>query len=162
MRLLGAATLAVVMAGTGAGGSPPPSGWSSTLLYGRWQTNQQDQQFSRNGRAYRSVDIVPCGAGFCGVSVASNGACGATLFRFPSHRRSTDDQIRGRAIWGSAPKNLAIEYHDKDHPSEYDGDDQRVLQIYLGNGHSFSERGGSMPVFVTTYDPHGAARCRAR
>lgn len=124
--------------------------------YGRWTVSGAKEVFSARGKLYKTIDIAPCGRDFCGVSVAANGACGATLFRFFA-RRTGDEMLRGHGVWGNARKNITIEYYaNEDEPGG------RVLDLNLGDGHDFGERSDNIPKFTANYRPVGAVRCTAR
>jgi hypothetical protein len=160
MSLLGAAAFAGVAlgyAGSGVGGAraAAPSG-NASPYYGRWQVDDSAARFTARGRLYKTIDIAPCGNDFCGVSVDESGGCGATLFRFLSIHSDGSSRLLGHGAWGSARKNVTIDYYEGDTPSEH------KLELNLGDGHDFGERGGNMPMFNATYASRGAAQCRAR
>lgn len=156
MQLLGAAAMAAAALGFSGMASSAPSGASGSPYYGRWQVNEENARFSARGRPYKTIDIAPCGRDFCGVSVAENGQCGQTLFRFLSSHRDGSTTLMGHAVWGTGKKDITIENYDGETPND------RVLQVYIGNGHDFGERGGSMPMFEGNYARRGEAQCRAR
>ena len=81
--------------------------------------------FSSRGREYKTIDIAPCGKDFCGVSVADNGRCGPTLFRFLMKRANGETELRGHGKWGGARKNVLIWLFDSD-------DAHKGMQVYLG------------------------------
>lgn len=124
--------------------------------YGRWTVNEEDPKFSSRGREYKNIDIAPCGKDFCGVSVSDSGACGKVLFRFLSKNRNAD-QLNGHGKWGTAKKNVVI-YHWEDDETP----PTRGLQIYLGDGYNFGDRGGNMPMYEAPYKRTGVAYCKAK
>jgi hypothetical protein len=155
MQLLGAAAVAAAFGFAGMASSAP-SGAGGSPYYGRWQVNEPNSHFSARGRAYKIVDIAPCGRDFCGVSVGDNGQCGQTLFRFLSAHSDGSTRLLGHGLWGSGKKDITIDSYEGDTPGS------GTLELFLGNGHDFGERGGSMPMFNATYEKHGAAQCRSR
>jgi hypothetical protein len=156
MRLLAVAAVASGVALAGVASSTPPAG-TPAPYYGRWTANEPVSHFSARGRLYKTIDIAPCGGDFCGVSVSDQGACGITLFRFMSHRRDGMDRLQGHGKWGPNQKNIVlVNYESEDAPGG------RVIELNLGNGYDFGERGGSMPLFNATYQHQGQAQCRAR
>jgi hypothetical protein len=156
MQLLGTAAVAAAALGFTTMASSAPSGSSGSPYFGRWQVNEPDSRFSARGRAYKIIDIAPCGHDFCGVSVSDNGQCGQTLFRFLSAHRDGSTRLLGHAVWGTGKKDITIDAYDAEAP------ETTTLELYIGNGHDFGERGGSMPMFNAAYDKHGAAQCRSR
>jgi hypothetical protein len=160
MSLLGAAVLAAVVgyggAGTAGASAEAPATGSASPYFGRWQVDDSAARYTARGRLYKTIDIAPCGRDFCGVSVDERGSCGATLFRFLSTHRDGNSRLLGHGAWGTAKKDVTIDYYESDQPT------QGRLELNLGNGHDFGERGGSMPMFNATYAPQGAAQCRAR
>lgn len=129
---------------------------SRSPYYGRWTVSGDKEVFSTRGKLYKTIDIAPCARDFCGVSVAANGACGATLFRFLS-RRTNDEMLRGHGVWGSARKNITLEHYANE-----EAPGGRVIDLNLGDGHDFGERSDNIPKFAANYRPVGAARCTAR
>lgn len=156
MKLLGAAAAAAAALGFSGMASSAPSGASGSPYYGRWQVNDPDARLSARGRVYKMIDIAPCGRDFCGVSVSDNGQCGQTLFRFLSRHRDGTTTLQGHGVWGTGKKDITIYSYDAETP------ESTTLELYLGNGHDFGERGGSMPMFNASYEKHGSAQCRAR
>jgi hypothetical protein len=124
--------------------------------YGRWTVSGEKEVFSSRGKLYRTIDIAPCGNDFCGVSVAANGACGATLFRFLA-RRTNDEMLRGHGVWGNERKNITVEYYVNE-----EAPGGRMLDLNLGDGHDFGERSDNIPKFTANYRPVSAARCTTR
>jgi hypothetical protein len=123
--------------------------------FGRWVVSGKEV-FSSRGRLYKTVDIAPCGRDFCGVSVAADGSCGATLFRFLARNRNVDF-LHGHGVWGQQRKNITLEtYTAEDVPGG------RSLDLNLGDGHDFGERSDNMPKFSASYRPAGSARCSSR
>jgi hypothetical protein len=124
--------------------------------YGRWTVSGEKDVFSSRGKLYKTIDIAPCGRDFCGVSVAANGTCGATLFRFLS-RRINDEMLRGHGVWGNARKNITLEYYVNE-----EAPGGRVIDLNLGDGHDFGERSDNIPKFTANYRPVSTARCTTR
>jgi len=135
----------------------PAAAAGPSPYYGRWTVNDTDTTFSAKGVAYKTIDIAPCGKDFCGVSVATNGACGPTLFRFLAKHAGGKAMLKGHAKWGSVQKNLTIDtFEDDSFPGK------RGFDLNLGDGYSFNERDGNIPKFYGTYKRVGASRCSAR
>ncbi|MEZ0244606.1 MAG: hypothetical protein ACAH11_14620 [Sphingomonas sp.] len=127
---------------------------AATPYYGRWTVNEDRPVFTARGKLYKTIDIAPCGKDFCGVSVDDKGKCGVTLFRFLG-RNVAAPALRGHGVWGTEKKNVVIY-------SWGDGAAESGFELYLGDGHSFGERSGSMPKFHAEYKRLGNARCTAR
>jgi hypothetical protein len=127
---------------------------SATSYHGRWTVAEDRPVFTARGKLYKTIDIAPCGKDLCGVSVGDRGQCGTALFRVLA-RNIHDYTLSGRGKWGNEQKNVVI--------NTYDGDDANSnFELYLGDGHSFGERSGSMPKFHAEYRRTGKARCTAR
>lgn len=159
--VIGAAGLALA-SGMVLAEAPPPGGAARIAAdprspyFGRWTVNGEKERFSTRGQAYRTIDIAPCGRDFCGVSVAANGTCGPTLFRFFA-RNQRAEMLRGHGVWGAQKKNVTLEsYNNEDAPGG------RVIDLNLGDGYDFGERSDNMPKFTAAYRPVGAVRCTAR
>ena len=153
LALVAAPALFAAAPAAAAGGAAP----ATSPYYGRWTVSEERPVFSSRGREYKTIDVAPCGRDFCGVSVADNGACGPTLFRFLSKRASGEGELRGHGKWGAAKKNVLIYTYSDDTVPGGNG-----LQVYLGDGYDFGERSENMPKFEATYRPVGQSRCRAR
>lgn len=124
--------------------------------FGRWTVSGEKDVFSSRGIAYKTIDIAPCGRDFCGVSVAANGSCGPTLFRFFS-RNQREEYLRGHGVWGKQRKDITLEnYVNEEAPGG------RSIELNLGDGHDFGERSDNIPKFNASYRPAGAVRCTAR
>lgn len=156
--LCGAALAAAMIfaLGTGSANAGEASASGGSAYYGRWVVDDTEARFSTRGLEYKTIDIAPCGKDFCGVSVNDAGKCGKTLFRFLSKNKNAD-MLKGHGKWGSARKNVVI----------YNWDDggtppNRTMQLYLGDGYDFGDRGGSMPMYESQYRRSGVARCSAR
>ncbi|MGE3690547.1 MAG: hypothetical protein AB7F98_04120 [Novosphingobium sp.] len=160
IQLAGAVALAATLGFASVAGSAPaaPSAGSASgsPLYGRWQVDDAEAHFSNRGRAYKVIDIAPCGRDFCGVSVGGNGRCGATLFRFLGRHADGHSRLMGRGVWGTGKRDVTIDAYAGETP------EAAKLDLYIGNGHDFGERGGSMPMFNASYERNGQAQCRAR
>lgn len=158
MRLfhrLGCLSMIALAAAPALGAAAP----ASSPYYGRWTVADERPAFTAKGREYKTFDMAPCGNDFCGVSVGAGGRCGAVLFRFLGHRaRDADSQLQGHARWGTARKNVVIYSYE---PGEGQAA-ARMLNLYLGDGYDFGERGGSMPKFRAQYKRIAAAQCKAR
>lgn len=123
--------------------------------FGRWTVSGKET-FSSRGIAYKTIDIAPCGRDWCGVSVAANGTCGATLFRFFS-RSQREEYLHGHGAWGKQKKNITLAtYPNEEVPGG------RVIDLNLGDGYDFGERSDNIPKFTASYRPVGAARCTTR
>ena len=128
---------------------------AASPYYGRWTVDEERPVFTARGKLYKTIDVAPCGRDFCGVSVGDDGKCGTVLFRFLARSARLED-LRGHAKWGDAQKNLVI-YNGSDPASN-----SYAFDLYLGDGHDFGERSGSMPKYHSNYRRLGAARCSAR
>jgi len=120
-------------------------------LYGQWQSTDPETDFSARGKPYRTIDIAPCGSdAFCGVSVGTAGACGATLFRFyTKHLQDGDSRIQGHAAWGNRKEEAQTWF------------DSENFAIVLGHNADVTGRSGSVPIFSTQYHKIGEAKCTA-
>ncbi len=155
LPLLGAVAVAAAALGfSGVASSTPSGGASASPYFGRWQVNDPEARYSARGRVYKMIDIAPCGRDFCGVSVSDSGQCGQTLFRFYSRNRG-NSRLMGHAVWGTGKKDLTIDSYGE-------SASEAGLDLYIGNGHDFGERGGSMPMFNASYEKRGTAQCRSR
>jgi hypothetical protein len=141
-------TVSAVASATPAARSP---------YYGRWVVSEDRPVFTAKGRQYKTIDIAPCGNDFCGVSVADNGTCGPTLFRFLASHADGETTLHGKGRWGTERKNVQIDTWD-------DGEtpNRRWISLYLGDGHDFGERSDNMPRFHAEYNRTGEARCKAK
>jgi hypothetical protein len=120
--------------------------------FGRWTVKDEKPVFSKNGLLYKTVDVAPCGADFCGVSVAENGACGPTMFRFLS-TSATKTELNGHGKWGDIKKNVVIEYWTES--------ETPVILIGLGDkDYSPESRESSMPTYEAQYKREGDALCK--
>lgn len=150
-----AATLSIAL--TAIASMSPAAAAPSSPYWGRWTVTDQSGPFSSRGREYKTIDIAPCGKDFCGVSVADNGKCGPTLFRFLMKRASGKEELRGHGKWGNGRKNVLIwMFRDEDDKPRDE------IQLYLGDGYDFGERSENMPKFDAMYRKSGVARCTAR
>jgi hypothetical protein len=149
--------LCVAVAGSAAPVQAGAPGTAKTPYYGRWTVDEERPVFTARGRLYKTIDVAPCGKDFCGVSVADNGACGTVLFRFLGKRAEGGDTLRGHGKWGADKKNVVIySYEDAELPGG------NSFELYLGDGHDFGERSGSMPKFHANYKRLGGAKCAAK
>lgn len=144
MMLIGACTVSLGAAELSAAAKA-----SNSRYFGRWTVDEARPVFTAKGREYKTIDVAPCGKDFCGVSVAANGKCGPTLFRFLS-KRSNQERLQGHGKWGNAKKNVVI--------FSYDG----TFELYLGDGYDFGDRSENMPKFHANYKSMGKARCQTR
>lgn len=135
----------------------------TNIYFGRWTVAEPPARYTARGLAYKTIDIASCGPAkpggrdFCGVSVATNGTCGAVLFRFLGRHARGDDTLTGRGLWGTQRKTIQIENWGAE--GEAGG---RQIELYLGDGHSFGGRSDNMPRFHAIYGTHGRAQCVAR
>lgn len=152
--MAGAASAAagVALTASAPANASPPGG---SLYYGRWTVSEDKPVFTARGRVYKTIDVAPCGADFCGVSVSDGGACGPVLFRFLA-KNANVDTLRGHGRWGAERKNVVI--------YSYNGTasgDTPAFDLYVGDGVNFGERSGNMPKYHAEYKRLGGARCRA-
>lgn len=144
---MGAAALMLPLA---ASAQPASSGWT-----GRWTVSDDKPVYTARGRAYRTLDIAPCGKDFCGVSVGDRSRCGPVLFRFAGKRRDeTIFQAHGQ--WGTERRYIQVERWAAA------GSEPAGMELYLGDSYDLGGRSGSMPRFHANYKPAGAARCTTR
>ena len=148
-----AAAMSIVLTGLGLAVAAQAAAPASPY-WGRWTVDDAEAVFTARGREYQTIDIAPCGKDFCGVSVAANGKCGPTLFRFLMKRAGGEEALRGKGKWGRDRKNVQIWLYNSEEPTE-----PKVMELYLGDGHNFGERSGSMPRFHANYKPAGASKC---
>ena len=123
--------------------------------FGRWTVSDDKPAFSAKGKFWKTFDVAPCGADFCGVAVDDKQTCGETLFRFLTIHANSDELI-GHGHWGSEKKKLII-----DHTTAQSGG----LGLYLGlgaNDMDFTGREGSMPTFDANYQRLGDALCTVK
>lgn len=153
IRLSMLAPAALALAGPAPLAANAPG--SATPYYGRWTVSEDRPVFTAKGKLYKTIDIAPCGKDFCGVSVADTGKCGVVLFRFLGSHVAADT-LRGHGVWGSEKKNVVIYAFDTGDGGPHG------FELYLGDGHSFGERSGSMPKFHAEYRHVGGAKCKAR
>ena len=149
LTLLGSLGLAAMC------GSLPARAVVVSPFFGHWTVSEENPAFSKKGILYKSIDVAPCGKDFCGVSVADDGTCGPTLFRFLT-AHANDEELKGHGKWGNEKKKLVIGYVK---PS----DGQPYVMLGLGeDDFDFTGREGSMPTFSTEYHVSGQARCTAQ
>ncbi len=144
------ATLALALASAGAARAVEVSPY-----YGHWTQTVLDTPASSKGKLYRSIDVAPCGKDFCGVSVAEDGSCGPTLFRFLTVHAG-NEELKGHGKWGEIKKTVVIDYVKNDVEPPY---------VMLGIGEpdlDFTSREGSMPIFSANYTVKGEAHCFAK
>lgn len=136
--------------------APQDSGESNLPAnpYGRWTVNEKHPVFTARGREYRTIDVAPCGRGFCMVSVGDGGKCGVLLARFPKLTREWWDGAYSHGKWGNGRQEIWL----YDNGAE-DRPKHRSIGISLGDGVDFGSRGGNMPKFDATYGRLGNARC---
>lgn len=142
---------AIIIAGLG--GSTVAS--ADSPYFGRWTVSDDKPAFSAKGKIYKTFDVAPCGADFCGVSVDNNETCGATLFRFLTVHAGNDELV-GHGHWGAEKKKLII-----DHTKPETGPEG----VYLALGSDDMDptaREGSMPSFEANYKRLGDAKCSAK
>ena len=148
-------TLAALALSGPVQGAPAPG--KASPYYGRWTVDEERPVFTARGRLYKTIDVSPCGRDFCGVSVDDGGKCGAVLFRFLAKHADGSEELHGHGKWGDAQKNIVI--YDATDP---EAQNNRRIELYLGDGHDFGERSGNMPKFHSTYRRLGGARCVAK
>ncbi len=127
----------------------------SVQYYGRWTVSDDKPAYSTRGKAYKTIDMAPCGNDFCGVAVDDNDGCGPTLFRLLINHPKTDE-IVGHGRWGSDKKKLIIGYAEPSDEKPY---------VYLGLGADDMDLGGregSDPTFDARYKNIGPAHCTTK
>jgi hypothetical protein len=131
----------------------------TSQFFGRWTVSDDKPVFSQKGALYKTIDVAPCGADFCGVSVTETGTCGATLFRFLAEH-ANNPTLDGHGLWGDTKLKLQIEFIDPKNqqpPAKGPG-----MLLGLGdNNFDFEGRESSMPKFQANYKPDGEAKCKA-
>lgn len=154
------ACLSIGLLGMAASTSALANAPATSLYYGRWTVAAERPVFTARGKLYKTIDIAPCGKDFCGVSVADDGKCGPTLFRFLGKRArdDSDDYLRGHGLWGKVKKNIVIYSYTDDEATPV----TRTLELYLGDGYDFGERSANMPKFHANYARKAAAICKAK
>ena len=123
--------------------------------FGRWTVSDDKPAYSAKGKFYKTFDVAPCGADFCGISVDDKQSCGDTLFRFFTVH-ANNDEIVGHGRWGAEKKKLIIDYTKPQ---------TGPTGLYLGLGADdmdFTGREGSIPTFDANYKRVGDAQCRAK
>ena len=125
---------------------------ADSQYFGRWTVSDDKPQFSAKGKLWKTIDVAPCGADFCGISVDEKQTCGETLFRFLTIH-ANNAELTGHTHWGAEKKKLILNFTKPDNlPNE----------IYLalgGNDMDPSSREGSMPTFEANYQRSGDAMC---
>lgn len=144
-----------------AGPATAASAAAPSPYYGRWTVGEEHSAFTPRGRQYKSIDVAPCGKDFCGVSLDEQGHCGAVLFRFLTRHADGKETLYGHGRWGTQTKNIQIDTWDAGDGSPGEAA-MPVLELYLGDGHSFGDRSSNMPRFHAQYRRTGAAVCKAR
>ncbi|MEP6826698.1 MAG: hypothetical protein ABJA10_01345 [Aestuariivirga sp.] len=126
--------------------------------FGRWTVSDDKPVFTKRGILYKTIDVAPCGADFCGVSVSDKGDCGATLFRFLTEH-ADNDMLEGHGRWGDQKLKLQIEFLDpktQNPPTTTPG-----ILLGLGdNNFDFEGREGSLAKFQANYKLDGDAKCK--
>ena len=126
----------------------------SSIYFGRWTNSEDKPVYSSKGKPYKTIDIAPCGADFCGVSVSDNGSCGDSLFRFLMIHANTD-YLTGHGRWGSNKLKVILTTNVGDLST-------KNLLIGLGDKtFDFEGREGSMPIYRAQYKNIGDAKCSA-
>lgn len=126
---------------------------ADSQFFGRWTVSDQKPVYTARGKQWKTFDVAPCGADFCGVAVDDKQNCGDTLFRFLTIHANADE-LTGHGRWGSDKKKLIIDY-----VKPTDGT-PNTLYLGLGaNDMDFSGREGSMPTFDANYKRVGDAVC---
>ena len=128
---------------------------ADSQFFGRWTVSDDKPAYSAKGKQWKTFDVAPCGADFCGVAVDDKETCGATLFRFLTIHANSDE-LTGHGHWGAEKKKLIIDYTKPDAGPN---------GLYLGlgaNDMDFSGREGSMPTFDANYKRMGDAVCTVR
>ena len=124
----------------------------SSIYFGRWTNGEDKPVYSSRGILYKTIDIAPCGADFCGVSVDDKTGCGPILFRFLMIHANTDN-LTGHGRWGNNKLKVILT------PVGDPGTKQELV-IGLGDkSFDFESRGSSMPVFRAQYKNIGDAKC---
>jgi hypothetical protein len=140
----------IVLAALGGTGAAQAA---DSHFFGRWTVSDEKPAYSAKGALYKTLDVAPCGADFCGVSVNDKGQCGETLFRF-FMKRINEVELVGHGHWGEAKKKLMIDYSKTE---------TGPANLYLGLGADdmdLSGREGSIPTFDANYNRVGDAQCR--
>jgi hypothetical protein len=125
--------------------------------YGRWTVSEKHPVFTARGRLYKTIDVAPCGRGFCAVSVGDDGKCGVLLARFPKLTEQWLDGAYTRGKWGNGKQDIYLYDNSDSEKPNY-----RSIGVSLGDGVDFGSRSGNMPKFDATYRRLGNARCVVR
>ncbi len=130
----------------------------TSQFFGRWTVSDDKPVFTKKGALYKTIDVAPCGADFCGVSVSDKGTCGTTLFRFLT-AHANNPTLDGHGLWGDTKLKLQIEFMEPQNqqpPSKTPG-----LLLGLGdNNFDFEGRESSLPKYQANYKPDGEAKCK--
>jgi hypothetical protein len=121
---------------------------------GRWTVSDEKPAYSSKGKLYKTIDIAPCGADFCGVAVSDNNVCGPTLFRFLTIH-ATNAELNGHGLWGSTKKKLRLTNYIE----------ENVAKVYVGladANYDFDSREASTPTFDANYKNIGKASCTTK
>jgi hypothetical protein len=106
MASKGVAGFLIAAATTVGASSAEPT---SNLFLGRWTVLNDRQTLTEPQQPYKTVDIVPCGASLCGISVGDAGACGDVLFRrLTLHEGPLGVFLDGSGKWGKDSLSLRI------------------------------------------------------
>ena len=124
-------------------------------ISGRWTTIDK-AAFSENGMFYKTIDIIACEAGICGVSVGDGGECGSTLFSLDA-AQGAGKRFTGTGRWGKLARELQIDVTQPD-PGGAAG---FVLSLE-GTERKFESRLASMPEYIAVYASAGNASCQAQ
>ncbi len=142
----------LIIAGLGGNGAAQAA---ESQFFGRWMVSDDKPVFTTKGKQWKTFDVAPCGADFCGVAVDDKESCGATLFRFLTIHANNDELV-GHGRWGADKKKLIIDYTKPD-------TGPNTLYLGLGaNDMDFSGREGSMPTFDANYKRLGDAVCTVK
>jgi hypothetical protein len=121
---------------------------------GRWVMKDAKPVMSAKAKPYKTVDVVKCGADFCGIPVAADGACGKTLFRFTSKAQEAGDERPGTGKWGKIERKMAV--------MQYINEDKTpgLSVILSGNDQYPDTREGGLFALDANYNRKGDASCK--
>ncbi len=127
----------------------------TSAVFGRW-TAIEKTAFSDNGMFYKTIDVVACEAGMCGVSVGDDGECGSELFQLTA-TQAKGSRLSGQARWGKLTRDVQIDFAALGAIKA-----KGFMLSLVSEEGSFQSRLASMPDFTAFYSPAGKATCPAK
>ncbi len=158
-HILGALCVAAAAA-TAASAAQPAGGIAATTIAGRWQgPNYMTAARAPDcdgGKCTLTLDIVPCGTGWCGIEVASDNKCGGTALRLDAGEAGGGSTLfKGRLELARGTEPYVVQAYLV--PAS--GDDKEWLEIQGDTGGEFRVFRRSFP-FNAHLVRAGEAICR--